>query len=193
MKFKAFLSLALISSGELIPVRCPRFSVFFSLALIFSASLIGCSTAQKHSADLPIRYHNAKYDLTFYLPQTWKGYSTLTNEWEGITYVPQKDRDVVLERGPIIVLRNPLWKTNDVYQDIPIWVFTRQQWTDDKSGKMSAEGAGGVMFELWHNDKYVFGIHSRAFWAEELKDWRNAENIVDQNHARHPAPHLYPE
>ena len=156
---------------------------------------MGCSTTQNHPAGLPVRYHNAKYDLTFYLPQNWKGYSVLTEHWDGETYLADKDKDVVLARGPIIVLRNRLWKTNDQCQDIPIYIFTRQQWTDDKTGKSSAEGAGGVIYELWHNDRYVFGIHSRTFgFNTDLKDWRETENIVNQNSAAHsPKPHLYPE
>lgn len=192
MNSKLLHHLALAPSGGLARVRCPRFSVV-CLALILTAGLMGCSTVHKHPAGLPIRYHNAKYDLTFYLPQTWKRYSILTNEWQGITYVPQKDTDATLARGPIIVLRNPLWRTNDLYQDIPIYVFTRGQWDDMHLGKYDAAGAGGLIGELWHNDKYVFGIHSRAFWAEEFKDYRKAENIVNQNHALHPMPHLYPE
>jgi hypothetical protein len=164
------------------------------LALILAVGLIGCSSVYNHPADLPIRYHNAKYDFTFYLPNSWRGYSVLTEHWDGEKYSPSQDRTIELAHGPIILLSNPLWKTNDLYQDIPIYVFTRRQWDDDKSGEMSAEGAGGVMYELWHNDKYVFGIHSRTFGFDtELKDWRETANIVDQNHALHPMPHLYPE
>ncbi|HXC36122.1 MAG TPA: hypothetical protein VNV43_09625 [Candidatus Acidoferrales bacterium] len=54
----------------------PRF--FLCLALILAVGLIGCSSVYNHPADLPIRYHNAKYDFTFYLPNSWRGYSVLT-------------------------------------------------------------------------------------------------------------------
>jgi hypothetical protein len=176
------------------PVRCPRFSVSVFLGLMLAGLLIGCSTTQHHPADLPVRYHNAKYDLTFYLPTSWRDYSVLGEQWDGETYLPDKDKDVVLTHGPIIVLRNPLWKTDDQYQDIPIYIFTRQQWTDDKTGNFSAEGAGGVLYELWHNDKYVFGMHSRTFGFDtDLKDWPKAAKIVDQNCAFHSTSHLYPE
>ncbi|HTV40106.1 MAG TPA: hypothetical protein VMF08_06010 [Candidatus Sulfotelmatobacter sp.] len=163
------------------------------LTLVLSGGLLGCSTAQNHPAGLPGRYHNGQYGLTFYLPAAWRGYSALTDEWHGEAYLPAQDKDVVLAQGPIIVLRNPLWKTNDLYQDIPIYVFTRRQWDDMHHGKYDAAGAGGIIYELWHTDKYVFGIHSRGFWAEELKDWRETENIVNQNCAVHAAPHLYPD
>jgi hypothetical protein len=164
------------------------------LALVLGGGLMGRSTVQNHPAGLPIRYRNAQYEFTFYLPAAWRGYSVLTEYWDDETYSPDKDKIVVLARGPIIVLRNPLWKTNDLYQDIPIYVFTRRQWDDIHLGKYDAVGAGGIIYELWHNDKYAFGIHSRTFGInEDLKDWRETEKIVDQNCAVHPAPHLYPE
>lgn len=114
--------------------------------------------------------------------------------WGGEAYLPDKDKDVELAEGPIIILRNPLWKTDDLYQDIPVYVFTRRQWDDMHHGKYDAAGAGGIIEELWHNDQYVFGMHSRTFgYNEDLKDWRKTEDIVDQNCAAHPGNHLYPE
>ncbi len=161
------------------------------LVLVLSGGLFGCSTTQNHPSGLPIRYHNTQYDFTFYLPESWKGYSVLTDQWEGITYLEKEDKDAVLARGPIILLRNPQWKTNKPYQDIPIYIFTRQQWDDDKSGKLSAEGAGGIIYELWHNDKYVFGIHSRFNANDSVPGWDEAQNIVNTNTAAHSEPHLH--
>ncbi len=171
----------------------PKFAL--CLALILSISLMGCSSFQHHPAGLPIRYHNAQYQLTFYLPDAWRGYSVLTNYWDGQAYSPVQDKIIELASGPIIVLRNPLWKTNDPYQDIPIYVFTRRQWDDIHLGKYDAAGAGGLIEELWHNDEYVFGIHSRTFgFNDELEAWRETEDIVNRNSAIHyPAVHLYPE
>jgi hypothetical protein len=171
-----------------------KHELILCLALVLGGGLFGCSTAENHPADLPVHYHNAQYDLTFGLPADWKGYSVVTQHWDGETYLPDKDKDVALAQGPIIVLRNPLWKTGDLYLDIPIYVFTRPQWDDMHLGKYDAAGAGGVIDELWHNDKYVFGIHSRTFgYNEDLKDWRNTEDLVDRNCAAHPGKHLYPE
>jgi hypothetical protein len=167
-------------------------TLLLCFALVLSGGLCGCSTVQKHPAGLPISYHNAHYDFTFFLPCDWHGYSTLTNQWNGETYLPDKDKDIMLAHGPIIVLRNPLWKTNDLYQDVPIYVFTRQQWDDIHLGKYDAAGAGGIIFELWHNNKYVFGIHSHYNWGE-LKGWRETENIVNRNCDVHSGPHLYPD
>jgi len=156
------------------------------LALVLSGVWFGCSTAA-----LPIRYHNAQYDLAFYLPTDWKNYSVLTQQWNGEKYAPDKDAVVTMAHGPIIVLRNPQWKTNNLYQDIPIYIFTRQQWDDINLGKYYAQGAGGVIYELWHNDKYVFCIHSRYNANDSLNGWKEVQDIVNQNCAAHPEPHLH--
>jgi hypothetical protein len=163
--------------------------IILCLALVLSAGLFGCATNPQLNG-LPIRYHNSQYDFTFYLPASWQRHSILTQQWEGETYLPEKDKDVVLARGPIIVLRNPQWKTNNLYQDIPIYIFTRQQWEDIHLGKYDAEGAGGIIYELWHNDKYVFGMHSRYNW-HELSGFKEVADIVNQNCAAHPEPPLH--
>ena len=51
--------------------------------------------------------------------------------------------------------------------------------------------AGGVMDEMWHNRKYVFGINSRYNWGE-LTGSKEVAEIVDKNLAAHTAPELYP-
>jgi hypothetical protein len=180
--------------NPILSARCPCVSVFLYFCLTLAVGLIGCSTAQNHPAALPVRYHNTKYDLTFYLPDSWRGYSVVMQQWDGQTYSPALDKAVAVEHGPMIVLRNPKWKPDDQYQDIPIYVFNRTQWDDMHLGKFDAAGAGGIICELWHHDKFVFGIHSRTFGFDtQLNDWRETADIVDQNCAVHRTQHLYPE
>jgi len=170
------------------------------LALVLSGGLFGCSTAvtnvntsaPNRLSDLPIRYHNSRYDFTFFLPTSWQGYSVLIQQWEGQTYSAAVDRLVVTGHGSMIVLRHPQWKASDPYQDIPILVFTRSQWDALHQGKFFPSlYAGGTMDEMWHNRKYVFAISSRYNWGE-LKGWAEAGEIVEQNRAA-GRPHLYPE
>jgi hypothetical protein len=133
---------------------------------------------------LPVRYHNAQYDLTLFLPSTWRGHSVKIQKWEGY---PTKT-----EHGPIIVLRHPQWRTNDLYQDIPIMVFTRKQWDEEEQGRFFPY-AGGVIFELWHNQNYVFGLYSRYNAYDEVSGWKAAADIVERNCAANDMPHLYPK
>jgi hypothetical protein len=154
--------------------------------------LAGCESLNtpKHPSDLPVRYHNAQYEFTFFLPASWKRYSILTQQWEGHTYSAAVDKEAAIESGPIIVLRDPKWKADDPYQDIPILVFTRSQWEADKQGKFSI-GAGGIEQEVGHNRKYAFAIHSRFNWTES-NGWKEASDIVGLNQAVN-GPHLHPE
>ncbi|HXF10502.1 MAG TPA: hypothetical protein VN625_06925 [Desulfuromonadaceae bacterium] len=150
------------------------------LALFVAAGLFGCSTTKNHPPGFPVRYYNAEYDLTFYFPESWKGYSVLVDSWDA------NQPDVMTqEHGPIIVLRHPLWRTNDLYQDIPIMVFTHKQWAEQHEGKFFPF-AGGCLFELWHNTHYVFGVYSRYRAYDEVKCWQEAEDIIAANQMIQP-------
>jgi hypothetical protein len=143
--------------------------------------------------DLPLRYHNAQYDLTFYLPESWKCYLVLTDEWNApLVESPSDSTDKAIgtETGPIIVLRNPLWRTNNLYQDIPIMVFTYKQWKEEHDG-LFFPYAGGVIDELWHNQKYVFGLFSRYNADDDIKGWQETDDVFARNRAIHPEPTLF--
>ncbi len=159
---------------------------FLKTSALAALLIAGCTstTAPKPSAGLPLRYHNSQYGLTFFLPADWRGYSVVTQQWDG--YPSQT------ERGLTIILRHPQWKTNDLYQDIPIMIFTRPQWDKEVHGQFFPY-AGGAIFELWHNQNYVFGLYSRYNFADEVKGWKEAGDIIDQNRAANPMPHLYPQ
>jgi hypothetical protein len=161
--------------------------IILCLALVLSGGFFGCSTDHNHLSGLPINYYNAKYDFTFSLPASWQGYSVLTEQWDGGDLSPAQDKIIYTEHGQQITLRHPQWKTNDLYQDIPIIVFTRKQWDE---GVWPNIYAGGVMDEMWHNRKYVFAISSRYNWGE-LKGSKEISNIVATNCAAHPEPHLH--
>ena len=143
-----------------------------------------CLDAPEHPPRLALRYHEARYDFTFDLPVSWQGYSVTTQEWVGY---PSK-----IDHGPVLVLRHPQWRAAKPYQDIPIMVFTRSQWEAEEQGKFFPY-AGGVISEMWHNRKYVFGIYSRYNADDDVQGWNEADDIIHQNRATHTEPQLYPE
>ena len=108
---------------------------------------------------LPVRYDNTQYGLTFFLPAGWQGYSILTQQWKA--YLHAADFRTVLgqEHGPIIILRNPRWKEDDHYQDIPITVLTHRQMVANEQDRMGLHAHGGLG-ELWHNRNYVFALYN---------------------------------
>jgi hypothetical protein len=165
---------------------------FFFIWATAALIVIGCQSRHEasHRSEFPVRYHNQLYGLTFRLPASWQGFTVLTQQWEGISYIPTKDITEVTEQGPLIVLRHPRWTARDPYQDIPIFVFTRNQWESDKLGRF-AIGAGGFDEEIGHNSKFVFAISSRFNGDDSLNGWREASDAVERNRAA--MPHLYPE
>jgi hypothetical protein len=164
--------------------------LYISIVMALLAS--GRANAPKHPSALPLCYHNKEYGLVFFLPASWQGYSALAQQWQGTSYSPAKDATEITARGPMIVFRHPQWRADDLYQDIPIMVFTRRQWDSDKQGKFGI-GAGGFDEEMWHNQKYVFAMSSRYKAADDVKGWKEAADIVEQNHAVHRMPRLYPQ
>jgi hypothetical protein len=137
--------------------------------------------------DSPLTYHDATYGLEFSLPGDWRGYSVLSQQWEAQKYNQDRDAAVFVGRGPIIVLRHPLWRVDDRYQDIPILVFTREQWDADRKGDLTIF-AGGIESEICHNTRYVFATNSRFNADDSVKQSREAGETVARNATA--APHL---
>ncbi len=168
-----------------------RLSYLASITALL-ATACGSLNHPSHPADLPPRYHDSKSGLTFYLPKSWRGYSVLHEEWQGLHYVPAKDENITVARGPVFVLRHPHWTATKMYQDITLVVYTRSQWDGEKQGKFCCTYfAGGTMVELWHNDNYVFAMSTHEGKAE-LEGWQEVNQIVSQN-VQASQPHLYPE
>jgi hypothetical protein len=145
---------------------------------------VGCSNLGGQPGS-GVLYHNSEYGLDFSLPESWRGYSVLVQRWESSAHKPALDQDVTVGHRPVIVLRNPAWRADDPRQDIPILVFTREQWAADMQDGIYA---GGVTYEISHNGRFVFGIHSRFNWDESVKGTEEAGEIVDRNEAA--GPHL---
>ncbi len=172
-------------------------------------SLIGCSlallgascgslNAPSQPSGLPLRYHNAQYGLTFFLPASWRGYSVLIQRWDAPLRSADYQTEIGREDGPIIVLRNPRWKAGDRYQDIPIMVFTRSQWAAEEK-QYFFPYACGLIGEMWHNRKYVFGIYTRyqdldiqSNAGVEVQGAAEAADIINRNRAANNMPQLYP-
>src|SRR5256885_1363193 len=97
---------------------------FAQMCPILALLATGCGNldAPNEISGLPLRFHNAQYGLTFFLPIGWRGYSVLTQQWDGEKYSPAAAKVVGVSHGPMIILRHPQWQSNAPYQDIPILV-----------------------------------------------------------------------
>lgn len=121
-------------------------------------------------------YKNTQYGFTFTLPKSWKGYTTLTDKWEGVGI----GSDKVLESGAIILLRHPNWSEEGKRQDIPIMVFTIAQWEMLQKEKFHIGAAPIGPKELGRNSKYVLALPAR-YNFEFLPGYEEVEDILNNN------------
>jgi hypothetical protein len=166
--------------------------LLLGLALVLSGGLFGCSTNKEISAKLPIRYYNAEYGFVFYLPTDWQGHSVLTEQWQAGKYTDFTNQIAIVDHGPTLILRHPKWKASEPYQDIPIDVFTRNQWDKQRTNGFILRICG-FEDEIEHNSHYVFAIYTR-FNAEDnsVKAWKEVYDIVAHNQAINKPLYLDP-
>jgi type II secretory pathway pseudopilin PulG len=107
-----------------------------------------------------VLYRNAQYGFSFALPKSWSEYSIVTDVWQGdAPGGPQ------VAQGPIILIRHPDWTSENPRQDIPIMVFTYQQWETMQQGEFHIGAAPINPSELGRNNTYVFALPARYNYA----------------------------
>lgn len=126
-----------------------------------------------------IVYRNNHYGFTFSLPKSWEGYTIVTDQWEGVSLKGAKKGSVV-EKGPILSIRHPEWTSRKPRQDIPIMIFTVEQWKSLQQGKISVGAAPVGPTELARNSRYVFALPARYNYSF-LEGYEEAERILEGN------------
>jgi len=122
--------------------------------------LIDAATLGPYGEANSIVYKNTQYGFNFSLPASWKGYSIVTGKWEGYTPGGPEGNQIV-ETGPMVSIRHPQWTAENPRQDIPIMVFTFDQWNSLQQGKFYISAAPVGPSELGRNTKYVFALPAR--------------------------------
>lgn len=110
-----------------------------------------------------IQYRNLQYGFCLTLPEDWRRYSIVVDRWKG--YTGGANGDVTVQQGPIISIRDPRWKSAEPRQDIPIMVFTQQQWRSLQHGEFTVSAAPIGPTELGRNRQYVFALPPRYNYA----------------------------
>jgi hypothetical protein len=114
-------------------------------------------------------YQNSKYGFEFSLPESWKRYSVIETVWNG-RFVGDSTEDASTAdnqviTGPEILIRHPAWTTENPRQDIPIMIFTFDQWNLIQQEKLSLGAAPIGPSELESNATYVFALPARYNFA----------------------------
>ena len=126
--------------------------------------------------DTTLTYTNTDYGFTFSLPNNWKGYSVVKNTWKGSPL----NNKIANEEGPKLLIRNPNWTSTTPYEDIPIMIFTLEQWGSYTAENFNVSAAPIPASEIARNNLYVFALPPR--WDFDYsKGFEDAENIMKNN------------
>ncbi|MFZ7103010.1 MAG: hypothetical protein ACOWWO_10215 [Peptococcaceae bacterium] len=126
---------------------------------IINRWLITNLTAGAYAQPGPVVYKNTPYGFCFYLPETWQGYTAVQEQWQGA-----KGGEII-ETGPQLLLRHPGWTEKLPRQDIPIMVFTLEQWKALQKGEFFVSAAPIGPGKLGSNSRYVFALPARYNYA----------------------------
>ncbi|MGI6142751.1 MAG: copper amine oxidase N-terminal domain-containing protein [bacterium] len=124
--------------------------------------LITAVTLDDYGEAEEIVYNNDEYGFRFILPESWAGYTIVTEQWEG--FDPEAP-ETVAAQGPLLIIRHPQWTAEKPRQDIPIMVFTHAQWEAMENGEFHIGAAPIGPKELDRNGKYVFALPARYNFA----------------------------
>lgn len=110
-------------------------------------------------------YRNETYGFRLTLPSSWEGFTVVEEEWAGRDLADPSQNDTeagqVVEEGPLLRIRHPLWTEDRIRQDIPIMVFTVSQWQAVEEAAISVGAAPIGPKELGRNERYVFALPAR--------------------------------
>lgn len=129
----------------------------------------GTSTDQNGKPDTTasvpsITYSNATYGFSLTLPATWKDYTA---------------RDSDIPFGTSVILRHPAWTTTTPRMDIPVLVYTAEQWAKWKANDFEGYPTAAPISpsERGHNSRYVFATAPRYNFSFAT-GWEEVEVIV---------------
>ena len=138
----------------------------------------GSSSGTSSGAAGSVVYQNEQYGFTFTLPEEWNNYTIVTAQWDGSAVTNGSEQTVTT--GPQLSIRDPRWTEAHKRQDIPIMIFTLDQWNDLQQDKFHIGAAPIGPSELGRNNKYVFALPARYNFAYD-DGYEEVETILADN------------
>jgi len=151
-----------ISSGEIIKIVKSDNKWYLDGDLPIGAKPDLSTTTTETATSSQIVYKNTDFGFTFSLPVSWKGFSIISDQWQG-QMIDVADGQKIT--GPKISIRHPLWTAENPRQDIPIMVFTLAEWSLIQKESLSVSAAPIGPGELGRNSQYVFALPARYNFA----------------------------
>jgi|GEM_PF-1885118 beta-lactamase regulating signal transducer with metallopeptidase domain len=115
-------------------------------------------------SDKSITYSNTDYGFELLLPSGWKGYEVMEDTWEGRDLSGKKAGEIT-ESGAKLIIRHPEWTEENPRQDIPIMIFTFEQWERVTAEEIGVSAAPVGPYKLGGNSKYIFALPPRYNFA----------------------------
>ena len=135
-----------------------------AVAVLLAVVGVQAQEATAKPSGATIKYRNEQFGFCVTLPESWKGYSIVTDEWSGFNNNGPQGYQIV-QHGPLISIRHPLWTQEKPRQDIPIMVFTRGQWDALQKDEFHIGAAPIGPSELGRTHKYVLALPARYNFA----------------------------
>ncbi len=109
-----------------------------------------------------VEYRNESLGLLVKLPQSWEGFQDISAEGESAAWHGTEiETNTEIESGPMIILRHPAYTDELPRQDIPLMVFTLEQWQGIELETFVVGAAPIPPSELARNASYVFALPAR--------------------------------
>ncbi|MGI6227791.1 MAG: hypothetical protein ACOYJ1_16245 [Peptococcales bacterium] len=124
-------------------------------------------------------YKNNEYGFIFRLLPSWQGYTIINDTWEGFA-LGDVQNNKISEAGPMIIIRHPEWTTDNPRQDIPLMVFTHEQWEGLQKEEFHIGAAPIGPKELGRNSKYVIALPARYNFAFPT-GFEEVEEMLESN------------
>ena len=119
-------------------------------------------------------YRNNELGFEIVLPGSWKDYSIVKKSWDG-TVIDSGERKY---SGLEIVIKNPKTTSQQLWQDIPIMVFTHDVWNLVSEEKVAVSAAPIGPAKIGDNAKYVFATPPRWYGFTDAIGYEEAVEIV---------------
>ena len=164
-----------------------NFVFLLSISLLLPALLEGCAQAiETYPHEVPtsssteqavsfVEYSDTELGFSISLPVTWEGFSIQESNWEGLKSGDLGDE--IVEQGPIVSLVHPKSTVQQPRQEIPLMVFTIEQWDRMQRGEWHIGAAPIGPLDLGRNSRYVFALPARYNYAF-LDGWEEVEQII---------------
>jgi hypothetical protein len=120
-------------------------------------------------------FSDTELGFSFSLPASWEGFSIQDSNWEGLKSGDSGDE--VVEQGPIVSIVHPQSTAQQPRQEIPLMVFTIDQWDRMQRGEWHIGAAPIGPLELGRNSRYVFALPARYNYGF-LEGWEEVEQIL---------------